>query len=1094
MRRPRHLPAAAAALLLPLAIAVPGCRQAPADGTRQGGERMTPLPIEAPLRLAAGEAVAGDPSMPLPHRYEVAVPAGHYLRVAARQRGWDVLLRLAPPDGTPPLDFDSPSGDEGEEVAHAVAGSAGVYLVEVDGEDPPAEGGYEIEVTDLRPASDEDRLRAEAETLVARADMRRRAAEAGRREAFAAALAAVERLGDEARLPYVLDRLGHEQAADGLEREAAASYRRGLDIAIRLGDEEAQAKAHNRLGRLAREGGRLEEALEHQAQALELFERLGEKRLAAETLVAYGQSLDWSGRPREALAALHRALDLWRGLGSRAGEADVQVVLGDVHLALEQLDLAADAFEVAARLARELGDERKEAMAERGLAARLGRGGEPAAAVPHLRRALELARALDDEQLQAVVLGDLGTAELQRGEVEAARRALAESQAIAERLGDRRTEAFSLHKLARCAYEGGDFRASERLHARAAERFAELGDPVTAAGARYGQARALRRLGDLDAALAALAPSLATAEEVRRATGGHELQTSFAAAKGHYRELLVDLLMELDARRPDEGHALAALAAADDGRSRVLLDLMRESGAASAAVPAALSTELADLDARLEGLRRLRRWLGEEGGGGDQALAEVERAQRSLLVRLDRARAEARHAPPSAAAGAAAPPTPEPWSRERLAALLDEQTLVLVYSLGEERSFLWVLWHGGWRSAPLPPRGEIEALAQRAADGLTRLGAAGREEAEGAVLDLARAVLAPAGDRLRRHGRIAVVADGALLHVPFAALPDPAVPGVPLVANHEVIALPSLSVLERLRRRPAPSRWRGLAAVVADPVFAADDARVSGGGGAAAPPRAAADGLVTRALGGLGRDRFARLPGTRAEAESLLDVLPAGFPVYRAFDFAASREAVLEGALSGYRIVHLATHGVLDRRTPALSGLVLSLVDEEGRPRDGYLPLHEIYGLDLSAEVVVLSACQSGSGREMGGEGLVGLTRGFLEAGVPRLVVSLWQVGDEGSAELMRRFYRAWLERGETPAAALATAQREMWRHPTWSAPYHWAGFQFVGDWQGSLPISRRAGDDPLEPKESGAEPPVPDQDDDMPTTPPPAPPRETPE
>jgi CHAT domain-containing protein/tetratricopeptide (TPR) repeat protein len=754
---------------------------------------------------------------------------------------------------------------------------------------------------------------------------------------------------------------------------------------------------------------------------------------------------------------------------------------------LQQLERAADSFAEAARIARETGDVQAEVIAERGSAAGLSRAGEAAEAVPRLRRALTLARQLDDERLAAVVLGDLGTAELKRGEVEAARAALAESLAISRRRGNLRNQAFALHKLARCHYEVGEHADSARLHREAAGLFERLGDPATLAGARYGQARSLRRSGELEEALGALESALAAADEVRWAAGGDELRTSFAASKQHYRELHVDLLMDLDARHPGAGHDLAALFADDRGRSRALLALLEQSAEDAARVPPEASAERRDLQVRLASLRRLGGRLAEAGGSAE-TVAEVERQQRALLGRLDRLRAERRL--PASSAGEA--PEPRAWTQQRLDALLDADTLVLVYSLGEERSVVWALWRGGRRSALLPPRAEIELAADRAAAAFGRSSHSARGEAAGAAAELSRLVLGPIGDLLPRHRRLAVVADGALLHVPFAALPAPRAPEAPLVAAHEVISVPSLSVLERLRQRRAPARWRGLAAVIADPVFDRRDPRLAGGApstAAATVAEAGGSDLVTRALGDLGLGRFARLTGTRAEADALLSLLPPDAEVYRAFDFAADRQAVLAGALAGYRIVHLATHGVLDRRSPALSGLVFSLFDESGRPRDGYLSLHEVYDLDLDAEVIVLSACQSGLGREMNGEGLVGLTRGFLEAGVPRLVVSLWQVGDQGSAELMRRFYRSWLVDGETPSAALAAAQRSMWRDAEWSAPYHWAGFQFVGDWTATEPLPGDP-DESLEGKEDGTEREA-EQDDDLPGPPgdePPAP------
>ena len=171
--------------------------------------------------------------------------------------------------------------------------------------------------------------------------------------------------------------------------------------------------------------------------------------------------------------------------------------------------------------------------------------------------------------------------------------------------------------------------------------------------------------------------------------------------------------------------------------------------------------------------------------------------------------------------------------------------------------------------------------------------------------------------------------------------------------------------------------------------------------------------------------------------------------------FAAGREALFHQDLADYRFLHFATHGVLNQDNPDLSGLVLSLVDEKGTPRDGFVPLHEIYGLELNAELVVLSACQSGLGQSIRGEGLVGLVRGFFHAGVPRVIASLWQIDDQATAALMEQLYRGLLQQGLPPAAALRRAQLEIYQNPpkpAWKSPYSWGAFVLQGEWRAVTP------------------------------------------
>jgi CHAT domain-containing protein len=168
----------------------------------------------------------------------------------------------------------------------------------------------------------------------------------------------------------------------------------------------------------------------------------------------------------------------------------------------------------------------------------------------------------------------------------------------------------------------------------------------------------------------------------------------------------------------------------------------------------------------------------------------------------------------------------------------------------------------------------------------------------------------------------------------------------------------------------------------------------------------------------------------------------------RAVDFAASRRTALGPDLGQYRIVHFATHGVLDNENPGLSGVVLSLFGKSGQAQDGVLRLHDIYGLRLPAELVVLSACNTALGKPVRGEGLVGVVRGFMYAGAKRVVASLWKVDDDATGEMMRRFYRGMLQEGRSPAAALREAQVSLWRQDRWKPPYYWAAFILQGEWR----------------------------------------------
>ena len=189
-----------------------------------------------------------------------------------------------------------------------------------------------------------------------------------------------------------------------------------------------------------------------------------------------------------------------------------------------------------------------------------------------------------------------------------------------------------------------------------------------------------------------------------------------------------------------------------------------------------------------------------------------------------------------------------------------------------------------------------------------------------------------------------------------------------------------------------------------------------------------------------------RLPLTADEASAILGLVPED-QGFGALGFDASRDAILSGRLADYRIIHLATHGIIDARYPELSALAFSQFDATGAARDGFLTLHDIFGLKLNADLVVLSACETALGREVRAEGLLGLTQGFMHAGARSLLVALWPVSDRATAELMKAFYRYMLNEGLRPPEALRRAQQSIAAQRRWRDPYFWAAFTLVGDW-----------------------------------------------
>lgn len=453
---------------------------------------------------------------------------------------------------------------------------------------------------------------------------------------------------------------------------------------------------------------------------------------------------------------------------------------------------------------------------------------------------------------------------------------------------------------------------------------------------------------------------------------------------------------------------------------------------------------------------------------GEQQLLALDNEIKNLLSRYQDVEGQIRSASPAYAALT----QPQPLTLQQVQReLLDAGTVLLEYSLGEERSYLFAVSSGSVAAYELPKRTQIEEAARPVYDALTahsrrekgeteaqRILLMSRAESEypRAAFGLSRMILAPVASLIRGK-RLLIVGDGILQYVPFAALP---IPGdratfVPLVAEHEIVTLPSASVLQTLRQqRAARPQAPKEVMVLADPVFSGNDARVQPGSERRTAESIRNDDSFSRRtmlrsaieVGAVrGGMQFPRLIFTRREADAILRQTSPGAG-RRSVDFQASRATATGAEVAQYRIIHFATHSLLNSEHPELSGLVLSLVDERGQSQDGFLMLPDIYNLDLSADMVVLSACETALGKDIQGEGMVGITRGFMYAGASRVVASLWKVDDAATAELMSRFYRGILREGLQPSVALRKAQVALWKQKRWSFPYYWAGFVMQGE------------------------------------------------
>ncbi len=994
--------------------------------------------ILMPGKLVEREIAAGET-----HLYQITLSAQQYVFARVEQFTIDVKVRILRPDGQTLADFHHPGGTSDAETVMFIADDAGAYRFEITpAAQDAARGKYGVHVKESRLATPSDELRIRAEKLYLDG-------------MWGFTADAADRL-------RVLEML----------RQAAALWHE-------LNDPQGEGRAFHMLGMLTGFTGNRRQGREILRQALSLAAAANDRLRQVEILAMLVNFHRDDGELAQAQDAATQAIALAQGMADPQPEIRARVQQGWLHIALHDNQRALNQFE-AARLRgqnvtdpeithsytyglcnvyHQLGDDEQALrfcfqalQASNGCKCRknntlreigtvLYDHGDFAQAAEYLNQALSIAEPaglLNDEM---DTLGKLGVLHLRLHEQQKALARLEQMLALAQRTGGKIRQATALLLIGQVHFEIRNLdQAASYFEQSAAMNYA-LGIPET--DTMLGLAKIALLRGQKHEAQEKARTALEIIEAKRSMIVSPALRaTWFAGAQNVYRFYL-DLLMQLHWEQPSAGNAEKAFSLNERSRARGLLDSL---GEARANIREGVEPELL---ARERGLQQRINEHAQNMTGKTAAQSANEKQQlENLLNEYQVLQSQIRARSPRYTALT----QPQPLSLSEVQQqVLDEDTLLLEYALGESRSYLWAVSRSRWQVYELPPRAEIEAAATRLYD---LLKAGNKIELRGqvklAAAKLSDLILRPAAEHLGIK-RLLIVADGALQYLPFGVLPEPmSSEAQPLLVNHELAYSPSAS-LPALLRREFGGRTPAARAVLAlaDPVLSLDDRRLgaaknSGQTRNSAPQRASVE--LTRST----REtelKLERLKFTRDEAQYIASLArqQEGLAL---LDFSANKKRLFDAGLDQYRVLHFATHGLLNSRHPELSGLVLSLVDEAGNPQDGFLRLHDVYNLKLNADLVVLSACRTALGREIKGEGLLGLTRGFMYAGASRVIASLWDVRDEATAELMKRFYQNLLKNRLAPAAALRAAQLSLLREPRWAAPYYWAGFVLQGEWK----------------------------------------------
>ncbi|MGI2907816.1 CHAT domain-containing protein [Tolypothrix sp. VBCCA 56010] len=847
----------------------------------------------------------------------------------------------------------------------------------------------------------------------------------------------------------ILNNIGAVYSDLGEKQLALEYYNKALPLWRAVEDKAGVAITLNNIGRVYSDLGEKQKALEYYNQSLPLSRAVENKAGVAATLTNIGLVYSDLGQKQKALEYYNQSLPLWREVDGKVGKAGVATTLSNIGLVysdLGQKQKALEYYNQSLPLWRAVGDKAGVAITLNNIGGVYSNLGEKQKALEYYNQSLPLSREVDDKALEAKTLNNIGLVYSDLGEKQKALEYYNQALPLSREVGAKAGVAATLNNIGLVYFDLGEKQKALEYLNQSLPLMREAENKANEAATLANIAFLERSRGNLNAALTPIKDAINIIEDLRTKVVNQQLRTSYFASKQGAYQFYIDLLMQLHKQQPSKGYNAEALHISERARARNLLELLAEANVdIRQGVDPKLVAQERSLQQQLDAAEFQKTKL-LQGQYTNKELENIKQLIESFDSQLDDVQAQIRVKSPEYATLTQSQEFDKlvltlPQIQQQV---LDDNTLLLEYSLGEERSFLWAVSKTGITTYELPKRADIQAAAQAFnKELLDKKDSAAIPETG---IKLSQMILAPVASQLKQK-RLLVVGDGALQTIPFTVLP---IPGssqnspTPLLVQNEIVTLPSASSIGVLRnkfkaRKKLPPKT---IAVLADPVFSSDDKRLTNTSQSRNDEFRGSelDNQIDECL------NLGSLEYTKKEAEDILSLELNSTKKFSALGFAASLNTAVKPDLSQYQIVHFATHGCVSQKNPQLSKLVLSRFDKKGGNIDGDLNLNKIYNLKLPVELVTLSACKTGLGKNVQGEGLIGLTRGFMYAGAKRVVVSLWSVNDLTTASLMQQFYQKMLQQNQNPVTAMRAAQLEMWK--SGKAPYYWAAFTIQGEWQ----------------------------------------------
>lgn len=930
-------------------------------------------------------------------------------------------------------------------------------------------------------------------------------------------------------LEYFTKELNYRKTTNDISRQARSVKNLGV-VAYSMGDEEQALNYYNQALELGKESnnksviaqtlsflatfyknqGATKKAIDYSKQSLDVWQELDEpeeiikiteelagnyyslaeiksslnyyektliasrtqvnKPLEASLLTSIANIYDDLNDFTSAINYYEQALVLWGSLRKEDKIAEVLNNLGEIYHRSGDTTKALNSLEAALELTERKQDKIRQAQILNNLATVYRDSGEGRKAIDMYSDVFTLLKQNNDIVSTVSTAIDVGQTHLDLGDGDKAAGFFTEAYKLNQRKGNRELEAKIFYHLGRALefnYEEEKAIASYKEGIIVAK---ELQDELMQAQLLYKLALLEYRRGELKDGKENIAKAIQLVENLQNASINQELQFGYSTKVADYYNLYINLLMQQHKLDPKLDKNIEALKVNEQARAHSLLNLLNTKDNKFSPSNNLVFQEhelkqlISDKTARLIKLNIIESPIIE--------VKEAEKEIETLAKELKERQTQIQQNNPHYAEFS----QPKPFDIKAVQQqILDDNTVILEYSLGAYNSYLWLISQTEVKSFTLPKRSEIENLANYWRELMIARSLLGKGKTIGArpmTLELAdseypkiasqlsKILLSPVAELLGKK-RLVFVLDGSLQYIPFNALPEPnQVSDQPLLLNHEIVYLPSIATLSTLRHEAKdPKQNTKSVMLIGDPIFSSNDSRVKSKDTSSKALKELKElkeltnnNLLMKKsaqqVGVIGSNsEIARLSISNEETKELSALAGEG-KSKQLLGSDASLKFLSNNRISDYQVIHFSTYGLANSSNPELSGIMLSSVDEQGNLQDGFLQTHKIFNLNLPVDLVTLSACEATVSKNAQAEGLLGLTRGFMYAGASRVMVSLWNVNDSANTELMKKFYQKVLKEGQTPTAALRAAQLEMRQDEKYKNPFYWAAFQLQGEWK----------------------------------------------